>query len=60
VVPDKVSVRDRLSLFGEFIEFLKTEKKLWLLPLVILLLVLGAVITLAEVTGLSPLIYALF
>jgi hypothetical protein len=57
---DRVSVRDRLSLFGEFIAFLKTEKKLWLLPLVILLLVMGAVITLAEVTGLSPLIYALF
>jgi hypothetical protein len=59
-VPDKVSFRDRLLLAREFIEFLKTEKKLWLLPLVILLLVMGAVITLAEVTGLSPLIYALF
>ena len=57
---DRVSLRDRLSLFGEFKEFLKSEKKLWLLPLVFLLLALGAVITLAEVTGLSPLIYALF
>ena len=57
---DRISVRDRLSLFREFIAFLKTEKKLWLLPLVILLLVMGAIITLAEVTGLSPLIYALF
>ena len=57
---DRVSIRDRLSLFGEFIQFLKTEKKLWLLPLVVLLLAIGAVITLAEVTGLSPLIYALF
>ncbi len=57
---DRVSLRDRLSLFGEFIEFLKTEKKLWLLPLVLVLLGVGAVITLAEVTGLSPLIYALF
>lgn len=59
-MPDKVSLRDRVSLAGEFIQFLKTEKKLWLLPLVIILLVMGAVITLAEVTGLSPLIYALF
>ena len=57
---DRLSVRDRLSLFGEFIEFLRTEKKLWLLPLVVLLLALGTIITLAEVTGLSPLIYALF
>ena len=57
---DRVSLRDRLSLFREFIEFLKTEKKLWLLPLVVLLLAIGAVVTLAEVTGLSPLIYALF
>ena len=55
-----MSVRDRLTLFREFIVFLKTEKKLWLLPLVILLLVMGTIITLAEVTGLSPLIYALF
>ena len=59
-MPDKVSFRDRLALAREFIQFLKTEKKLWLLPLVIVLLVMGAVITLAEVTGLSPLIYALF
>ena len=57
---DKVSVRDRFSVFGEFLAFLKSEKKLWLLPLVVLLLVLGTIITLAEVTGLSPLIYALF
>jgi len=53
-------VRDRFSVFGEFLAFLKSEKKLWLLPLVVLLLVLGTIITLAEVTGLSPLIYALF
>jgi hypothetical protein len=59
-VRDRLSLRDRFSLFGEFIEFLKSEKKLWLLPLVVLLLALGAVITVAEVTGLSPLIYALF
>ena len=59
-MPDKVSLRDRLSLFAEFTQFLKTEKKLWLLPLVLLLLALGTLITLAEVTGLSPLIYALF
>jgi hypothetical protein len=59
-VPDKVSVRDRFSLFREFIVFLRSEKKLWLLPLVVLLLVMGTIITLAEVTGLSPLIYALF
>ena len=57
---DRVSIRDRLSLCGEFIQFVKTEKKLWLLPLEVLLLAIGAVITLAEVTGLSPLIYALF
>ena len=59
-MPDKVSLRDRITLFREFIVFLKSEKKLWLLPLVILLLVMGTIITLAEVTGLSPLIYALF
>jgi hypothetical protein len=59
-VPDKVSVRDRLTLFHEFVVLLRSEKKLWLLPLVVLLLVVGTIITLAEVAGLSPLIYALF
>ena len=49
-----------VSIFREFAEFLRTEKKLWLLPLVFLLLVLGFIITLAEVTGLGPLIYTLF
>lgn len=59
-MPDKVSVRDRLTLFHEFVVLLRSEKKLWLLPLVVLLLVVGTIITLAEVAGLSPLIYALF
>ena len=59
-MPDEVSVRDRLTLFHEFVVLLRSEKKLWLLPLVVLLLVVGTIITLAEVAGLSPLIYALF
>ena len=53
-------MRGRMSMFVEFFEFLRTEKKLWLLPLVILLLIMGLIITLAEVTGLGPLIYTLF
>lgn len=53
-------MRGHLSIFREFVEFLRAEKKLWLLPLVFLLLLMGLIITLGEVTGLGPLIYTLF
>ncbi len=49
-----------MGLFKEYISFLKREKKWWLIPLVVLLLVLGTVIIFFEGSALAPFIYALF
>jgi drug/metabolite transporter superfamily protein YnfA len=45
--------------FSELWLFIKTNKKWWLLPLVVVLLVFGLLILLSG-TGLAPFIYTLF
>ena len=44
----------------EFWEFLRVRKKFWLLPMVILILIFGGLIVLAEGSAIAPFIYALF
>jgi hypothetical protein len=44
----------------EFLGFLKTRKKFWLLPLIVILLLLGALIVISSGTALAPFIYTLF
>ncbi|HJZ41535.1 MAG TPA: DUF5989 family protein [Bacteroidales bacterium] len=41
-------------------EFLRTRKKYWLLPLIIILLIFGILIILAGGSALAPFIYTLF
>ena len=50
----------KFEIIIEFWSFLKTRKKWWLVPIVIFLLLLGALIILAEGSALAPFIYALF
>ena len=50
----------RLSLFREFLIFLKEEKKWWLIPIVLLLLLLGLLVVFAESSALAPFLYPLF
>lgn len=50
----------KLSIMLEFWEFLKYRKKYWLAPIVIMLLLLGALIMLTEGTVVAPFIYTLF
>jgi hypothetical protein len=44
----------------EFWEFLKIRKRYWLLPIVIFLLLFGALIVFTESSAIAPFIYALF
>lgn len=44
----------------ELIDFAKTHKKLWLLPIFIVLILLGGLITLAQGSAIAPFIYAVF
>jgi hypothetical protein len=50
----------RMSVIGEFWEFLRDRKKFWLLPLVVILLLLGVVIVLTANSALAPFIYTVF
>ena len=51
------------SKFGiilEFWEFLKTRKKWWLGPIVLIMLLMGLLIVLTEGSAVAPFIYTLF
>lgn len=50
----------KLSLVGDFWEFLKVRKKWWLAPIVITLVLVGALLVVTESSALAPFIYALF
>jgi hypothetical protein len=50
----------KLSIIKEFWLFLKVRKKWWLAPIVIFLLLLGALIILSEGSAVAPFIYTLF
>jgi len=48
------------SLISEFWDFLKVRKKFWLGPIIMVLLLLGALIVFTEGSAMSTFIYALF
>ncbi len=50
----------KLQVAGEFWQFMKDNKKFWLLPIVISLALIGFLLVLAKSSALSPFIYALF
>ncbi len=50
----------KLRIISEFIEFLMSNKKWWLLPIAIALLVLGALLILTQGSAIAPFIYTLF
>ena len=50
----------KLSILAEFWDFLKVRKKWWLAPIVLVLLLLGALIVLTEGSAVAPFIYTIF
>jgi len=50
----------KMSIIGEFWEFLRYRKKYWLLPIMLMLFLLGALIVLTQGSALAPFIYTLF
>ncbi len=48
------------SIVSEFWEFLKYRKRYWLLPIVLVLFLFGALIVFTESSAVAPFIYALF
>ena len=55
----QLSNEKRSSLVGEFWEFLKHNKKWWLLPIIVILLGLGLLVLLSS-SAIAPFIYPLF
>lgn len=50
---------NRIAILREFLDFLRVRKKLWLTPIVVVLVVLGALILFTS-TSVAPFIYTLF
>jgi competence protein ComGC len=49
-----------LSFLKEFWSFLKVRKRFWLLPVVVVLILIGLLVILAESSVVAPFIYTLF
>ena len=49
-----------MSFLKELWSFMRVRKKFWLIPLIIIMLLLGVIIVLAEGSAVTPFIYTLF
>ncbi len=49
-----------MSIVAELWMFMRTRKKFWLLPIVIMMLVFGTLLILAQSTAVAPFIYTIF
>jgi hypothetical protein len=49
-----------LDLLKEFYAYIRERKKLWMLPIILILLLLSGIITLTAGSALAPFIYSLF
>jgi hypothetical protein len=49
-----------VNLAGEFWAFLRVRKKWWLAPIVIVLVLFGALIVLSQGSAVAPFIYTIF
>lgn len=47
-------------MLGEFVQFLRAEKKYWLLPIVFVLVLFGLLLVFAQSSAVAPFIYTLF
>ena len=50
----------KIQVVGELWEFMKQNKKYWLAPIVIVLVVFGVLLVLAKGSAIAPFIYTLF
>ncbi len=48
------------SLLKELWEFMRVRKKFWMLPIIVMLLLFGALIILAKGSAVAPFIYTVF
>ncbi len=51
---------ERLAIFKELWAFMRVRKKWWLLPIILVLVLIGALLVLAQGSALAPFIYTIF
>lgn len=49
-----------MSFVAELWDFIRTRKKFWLIPIIVLTVILGGVVVLTKGTAVAPFIYTLF
>jgi hypothetical protein len=49
-----------MSILTELWGFMRTRKKFWLLPILLVMLVFGALLILAQTTAVAPFVYTIF
>jgi hypothetical protein len=49
-----------VSFLAELWKFLRVRKKFWMLPIILIMLILGGLLALAEGSAIAPFIYTLF
>jgi len=49
-----------LSILAELWDFVKTRKKYWLIPILLVSLILGALLLFAQSSALAPFLYTIF
>ena len=52
--------REKMGLVSELWAFMKVRKKWWLLPVIVVLLAVGALLVFAQGSALAPFIYTIF
>jgi competence protein ComGC len=50
----------RLGIFKELWAFVRQRKRYWLVPVIVVLVLLGVLLVLAENSAIAPFIYSLF
>jgi len=50
----------KISIARELFDFLKTRKRFWLAPIIIILLLLSMLIVFAQSSAVAPFVYTLF
>ncbi len=56
---EQVSEEDRISIFSEFLYFLRENKKWWMLPILLVIAAVGLLVAVSA-SGALPFIYAFF
>lgn len=54
------NLTSKLGIFGELLVFLWQRKLWWLIPMIVILVLLGAVLIFAQGSAVAPFIYTLF